>query len=186
VTAETLEPAVPRDERAMTRVLAIGRPDPALLWYYALTSLLAGPLFFIPLVPLYFRYHTMRYRFDAEGVSMRWGILFRREVNLTYARIQDIHLTSNLVERWLGLAEVKISTASGSAGAEMTIEGVRDYERVRDFLYMKMRGAHDRPSARVAAAGPVEAPVGLGEVAAALRQVSEDLRAVRAALEKRS
>jgi hypothetical protein len=32
----------------------------------------------------------------------------------------------------------------------------------------------------------VEAPVGLGEVAAALRQVSEDLRAVRAALEKRS
>ena len=40
----------------------------------------------------WFRYHTMRYRFDAEGVSMSWGILFRREVLLNYSRIQDIHL----------------------------------------------------------------------------------------------
>jgi putative membrane protein len=117
---------------------------------------------------------------------MRWGILFRREVNLTYARIQDIHLTSNLVERWLGLAEVKVSTASGSARAEMTIEGLREYELVRDFLYMKMRGGHDRP-----AAGPSEASRtartgdARDDVVSALRQVSEDLRAVREALERR-
>jgi putative membrane protein len=183
VTTATLEPEAPRSERALSRVLAIERPDPKLFVYYALASLLAGPFFFIPLVPLYFRYHTMRYRFDAEGVSMRWGILFRREVNLTYARIQDIHLTSNLVERWLGLGEVKISTASGSTSAEMTIEGLLEYELVRDFLYMKMRGAHDRPAAR-SSPGAAPAAGGLDDVAAALRQVSEDLRAVRAALEK--
>ena len=185
MSAATLEPEAPPSAAALSRVLAIERPDEKLLWYYALGSLLAGPLFFVPLVPLYFRYHTMRYRFDAEGVSMRWGILFRREVNLTYARIQDIHLTSNLVERWLGLAQVKVSTASGSASAEMTIEGLREFELVRDFLYMKMRGAHDHPASRPAAA--VEAAPGAGrdDVAAALRQVSEDLRAVRAALERR-
>jgi putative membrane protein len=184
VTAATLEPEVPRSERVLSRVLAIERPDQRLLGYYALASLLAGPLFFIPLVPLYFRYHTMRYRFDDEGVSMRWGILFRREVNLTYARIQDIHLTSNLVERWFGLGEVKISTASGSTGAEMTIEGLLEFELVRDFLYMKMRGAHDRPRAR-AEGRPAAAPAGdLDGMAAALRQVSADLRAVRDALEK--
>src|SRR5688572_2913244 len=168
----------------MDAVLAIERPHPQLMTYYALASLLAGPLFFIPLVPLYFRYHTMRYRFDAEGVSMRWGILFRREVNLTYARIQDIHLTSNLVERWLGLAEVKISTASGAAGAEMTIEGLLEYELIRDFLYMKMRGAHDRPAA-VPAAVPAAAATGMDDVVSALRQVSDDLRAVREALDRR-
>ena len=105
-------------------MLRIERPHPNLMTYYALSSLLAGPFFFVPLVYLYFRYHTMRYRFDADGVKMSWGILFRREVSLTYARVQDIHLTSNLVERWLGLAEVKLSTASGSASAEMTIEGL--------------------------------------------------------------
>jgi putative membrane protein len=170
----------------MDAVLAIERPHSRLMSYYALASLLAGPLFFIRLVPLYFRYHTMRYRFDAEGVSMRWGILFRREVNLTYARIQDIHLTSNLVERWLRLAQVKVSTASGTTSAEMTIEGLLEYELVRDFLYMKMRGAHDRPAAPPAEV-PQTAPAGDArhDIVAALRQVSEDLRAVREALERR-
>jgi uncharacterized membrane protein YdbT with pleckstrin-like domain len=167
----------------LARVSAIARPHPNLLWYYALASLLAGPFFPIPLVVLYFRYHTMRYRFDADGVNMRWGILFRREVNLTYARIQDIHLTSNLVERWLGLAEVKLSTASGSATAEMTIEGLLEYELVRDFLYSKMRGAHDRPASRSDAPAVRVADFSLDAVVSALRQVSDDLRAVRAALE---
>jgi putative membrane protein len=46
---------------------------------------------------------------------MRWGILFRREISLTYARIQDIQLSSNLVERWLGLAKIQLQTASGSS-----------------------------------------------------------------------
>jgi len=175
-----VEPASPAHEPELRRVLQVERPHPQLMTYYALTSLLAGPFFFVPLTVLYFRYHTMRYRFDEHGVNMRWGILFRREVSLAYARIQDIHLTSNVVERWLGLAQVKLSTASGSTAAEMTVEGRQDFELVRDFLYSRMRGVADK----------VAPPVSPGEatdvdVAAALRQVSDDLRAVRRALEAR-
>src|SRR5688500_15268917 len=92
--------------------------------YYILTSFMAAPFFVFPLLYLYFRYHTMRYEFDEEGISMRWGILFRREITLTYARIQDIHLNSNLVERWLRLARIQIQTASASAAAEMTLEEI--------------------------------------------------------------
>jgi putative membrane protein len=58
---------------------------------------------------------------------MRWAYLFRREVSLTYARIQDLHLVSNVIERWLGLGRIQVQTASGSAEAEMTIEGLQDY-----------------------------------------------------------
>ena len=182
MTTTRLTPAPAHSDAEMARVMAIERPHSSLMTYYALAALLAGPLFPIALIPLYFRYHTMRYRFDADGVNMRWGILFRREVNLTYARIQDIHLTSNIFERWLGLAQVKVSTASGSASAEMTIEGLQEFELVRDFLYTKMRGGQDHPRSRAAAALP--AADGSAEaVIAALRQVSEDLRAVRAALE---
>ena len=72
---------------------------------------------------------------------MSWGILFRREIYLTYRRIQDIHVSRNLFHRWLGLAAVAVQTASGSSGAEMTIEGVFEPERLRDFLYSQMRGA---------------------------------------------
>ena len=96
------------------------------------------------LLPYYwFRYHSMRYKFTDEGISMSWGILFRRQVIINYARIQDIHLRSNLVERWLGLARVLVQTASGSSGAEMTLEGFKEFEAVRDFLYSKMRGVKD-------------------------------------------
>jgi len=181
---ELLTAAAPHTEAELRRVLAIERPHPNLLTYYILASLLFGPLFFLPLVYLYFRYHTMRYRFDDHGVNMRWGILFRREVSLAYACIQDIHLTSNLVERWLGLAEVKLSTASGSTSAEMTIEGRQDFELVRDFLYARMRGVRDAPAPVASAGGERAGGASLEAAVSALRQVSADLRAVRALLEK--
>ncbi len=176
-------------------IYALERPENSLLVYYGLSSLLLGPFFFIALIPLYFRYHTLRYRFDDEGVSMRWGILFHREINLTYARIQDIHLVSNVVERWLGLARIKIQTASGSAKAEMTVEGIAQYGALRDFLYARMRGT------RGGATEPARAPAGGGavldsslsvghdsgatvaELTATLRSVAEELRLLRQALE---
>jgi uncharacterized protein len=169
------------------QVFDIHRPSPELLKYYVISSLVFGPLFFIPLTYLYFRYHTMRYEFDDEGISMRWGILFRREITLTYARIQDIHLTSNLVERWLRLARIQIQTASASAAAEMTIEGLHEFAMVRDFLYSKMRGVRGG-----ALAGTPERPRAAGQttpaeddLATALREVAAELRAVREALERR-
>ena len=120
---------------------SIDRPDPALLKYYVVSSLLSGPFLPIVLLPLYFKYVTLKYKFDDEGVSMSWGILFRREIHLTYRRIQDIHLSRNIIQRWLGLATVGIQTASGSATPEMSIEGILEAEELRDYLYAKMRGA---------------------------------------------
>jgi len=170
-------------------VPAIERPHASLMTYYVLASLLAGPFFPFVLLPLYFRYHTMRYRFSEEGVAMRWGVLFRREINLAYARIQDIHLSSNVVERWLGLARIQIQTASGSAGAEMTIEGLREFRAVRDFLYARMRGARGvEASVPEAAAAGRAAPAGrepLAEVVELLAAATAELRAIREALERR-
>jgi uncharacterized protein len=165
------------------QIFAIRRPSPALLRYYVLTSFLLGPLFFIPLLYGYFRYRTMEYTFDEEGISMRWGILFRREITLTYARIQDIHLTSNIVERWLELARIQIQTASASASAEMTLEGLHEFEEVRDYLYSKMRGV--RAASTVAPVVPVASMGGRVDVAAALHEVAVELRAVAAELQGR-
>jgi putative membrane protein len=84
----------------------------------------------------------------------------------------------------LGLAQVKLSTASGSTSAEMTIEGRPDFGLVRDFLYSRMRGVHDAPPAAAPARAGEGASGSSQALVSALRQVSEDLRAVRAALEK--
>lgn len=170
-------------------ILAIERPDRTLWTYYLLTCLVTGPLFPILILPAWFRYHTMRYRFTEEGISMSWGILFRREIILNYARIQDLHLRSNIVERWLGLARILVQTASGSASAEMTIEGLKNFEAVRDFVYSKMRGVKDA-SHRPLAAAPTLSPQSGGldatltaELAATLREACRELRAIRESLE---
>ncbi|HVS64470.1 MAG TPA: PH domain-containing protein [Thermoanaerobaculia bacterium] len=166
-------------------VQALERPHPNLLKYYALGSLMLGPFLPFALLPLYFKYHTLRYRFDEQGVSMRWGILFRREISLNYSRIQDIHLASNIVERWLGLGRVQVQTASGASAAEMTIEGLQEYEAVRDYLYSRMRGAR-----RLGRSQPSSAPRASSSsdeaLAVALREVAAELAAVRRALEERS
>lgn len=155
-------------------------PHKSLFTYYALSSLMAGPFFVVPLAYLYFRFHTLRYVFDREGITMRWGILFRREISLTYARVQDIHLVSNLVERWLGLARIQIQTASGSSGAEMVIEGLQDYEAIRDFLYARMRGVQQPHGA---AGEPAHPEGGADDVAAAIREAAAELRTIRESIE---
>ena len=151
------------------------RPHSNLLTYYGLESMMLGPFFLLVLLPRYLRYRTLRYRFDDEGVTMSWGALFHRQVSLTYGRIQDIHLTSNLVQRWLGLARVQVQTAAGAAAAEMTIEGLRNYDDVRDFLYSRMRAARG-------IVDPGEQPVGAESpdpLVAALRETTAELRGLR-------
>ena len=159
-------------------IAAVERPCPELLTYYVLKA--AATLFAAPLTMLllYFRYHTMRYRFDAEGIHMRWGILMRHEIMLNYSRIQDIQLRSNAVERWLGLARIEVQTASGGSGSEMTLEGIKDHVAMRDFLYSRMRGARhpaDTPSATQAS----------DPLAGILTEIAVEFRAIRQKLESR-
>lgn len=167
-------------------ILAIERPHKNLFTYYWVSLLVFPPLLPILILPVWFRYHTMRYRFTDEGISMSWGILFRREIIVNYARIQDIHLKSNLVERWLGLARVLVQTASGNSGAELTLEGLQEFEAVRDFLYSRMRGVKDPGPARNALAANPPATGTDSELAAALREVARELRETRFALEARA
>lgn len=157
-------------------IYAIERPHKSLLTLYLLRVLISGPAAIITAPLLIFRYITLRYTFDEQGVSMRWGILFRREVNVAYARIQDIHLTSGILQRWMGLADLKVQTASGSATAEITIEGIKEFESIRDFLYARMRGADHKSTNSTAAPS---------EAVAILKEIADDVRATRQALEAR-
>ncbi len=180
MSASASPPPLDRD----AAILAIQRPHPHLFTYYWLSLLAFPPILPVLILPVWFRYHTMRYKFTDEGISMSWGILFRREIIVNYARIQDIHLRSNFVERWLGLARVLVQTASGNTRAELTLEGLKEFEAIRDFLYSKMRGVNDpsRP-ASAAVALPTAAAAVDATLAATLREVAQELRATRLALE---
>lgn len=157
--------------------LNLTRPDSKLLTWYFLQSL---PTFLTGFPFLYFRYRTLQYRFDDKGIHMRWGILFRREINLTYARIQDIQVRSNFIQRWLGLANVEVQTASGSAAAEMTLEGILNPDGLRDFLYRQSKGEDQEDSAE---APTVESNDSTAEVTDLLQQMAADLKAIREGLQ---
>ena len=142
----------------------------------SLATLIVAPIVF---VPLYFKYHTLKYKLDCEGVSASWGILFKREVHLTYKRIQDIHVKRNFVERWLDIGTVEVQTASGSSRSELAFEGMRDFDALREFLYRRMRG-HElvQTGEKAALADAREA-----DIVTLLRAIQTDLEATRRAIE---
>lgn len=163
-------------QRLDREVRALQRPDRSLLTYYLLSACLALPALPFVVLPLYFRYHTLHFRFDAEGVSVGHGILFRREMHLTYARMQDIHLSQNLFERWLGIGSVTIQTAGAGDGGDMKIEGLRNFEAVRDYLYARMRGVREK------ALAPADARSSEEQL---LTEIRDALRSAAASLEEK-
>jgi putative membrane protein len=161
------------------RVTALTRPDPALLVYYLITTVL-GVVTLPAALPLYFHYHTLRYGFDAEGLAMSYGVLFRRELHLTYARMQDIHLSQNILERWLGIGTVTVQTAGG-AGGDLRIVGTRDFEAIRDYLYARLRGVRSGGLPAPAATAALAAPDASAQL---LTEIRDELRAAARALSK--
>lgn len=89
-------------------------------------------LFFPAAVAAVFRFLTFRYRFDAEDLVVRQGLLFRNERHIPYARIQNVDLVQNPFQRALGVAEVRLQTASGEgAEAAFRVLSVAAVEEIR-------------------------------------------------------
>lgn len=158
------------------RIFALTRPNKKLLTLYIIYSLFANVAFLFVFPPLFFRYITLRYRFDQDGIAVSYGILWRKETYLTYARIQDIHVIRNIFERWLGLGTVQIQTASGSATAVESIVGVTEYNEIRNFLYARMRGHKLKSNVEF---GPA-AQLPLDQI---LTSIRDELRAIRLSIE---
>jgi uncharacterized protein len=155
-------------------------PSPQLFTYYLLGAIASGPFVFVTLPALWFRYQTLKYRFEESGLRMQVGLLFKKETVTAYRRIQDIHLTSNVIQRWLGIASISIQTASGSAMPEIIIEGVAEPERLRDWLYERLRGTNpaakaDRRSLTTSASINSSDGTQADEVQALLTEIRDNL-----------
>jgi len=162
------------------KIFSIQRPSSKLLTLYFIRSLFALIAFPFVFVPLLCKYISLRYKFDEEGVSAFWGILFHKQVFLTYARIQDIHVSRGLIERWLRLGTVDIQTASGSAAAELSIVGLEEFEEIRDFLYTRMRGHRGLTPTEPETPKPTTS-----EALPILLEIRDELRQLREAMARR-
>ena len=164
-----------------TPIFALTRPDYKLLWLYVIYSLFANILFLFALIPLYFRFKTLRYRFDAEGVSVAHGILWRRDdlpPPMPEYRIFMFSLKHlREVARVLG-KNPDCKTLWVSTSAEESVEGVKEYNAIRDFLYAE--DARHKLTTGSDAASPETRPVD-----AVLANIRDELRAIREAHSRR-
>lgn len=66
------------------------------------------------------RLHVTRYRVTDTRIEMVTGLLFKRRRSLALERIRSVDLASNPVERYFGLAKVKIGTGETGSGSGAT------------------------------------------------------------------
>ncbi len=99
---------------------------------------LAGALmWFIP---------TLRYRFyfylvSSDQLMVQRGALFVSRVTVPFARIQNVETTHGPIDRWLGLINIKISTAASPV--YITHLGAETGEQIRDDVVARVKAVRD-------------------------------------------
>jgi uncharacterized protein len=87
------------------------------------------------------RYERWRWRLTPLALELRSGVLVRRHTAVPYFRIQQIDVTRGPLERWLGLATLRVTTASASGSASLPGITVTEAPTVRTELLARTAAA---------------------------------------------
>lgn len=97
-------------------------------------------------------YEMRWYIVTDRSLRIRDGVVWLREMTMTFANIQGIRVNANPIERLLGLANVEVRSAGGggsdahgrpSSGHVGKFEGVDNAEEIRDLLVERLRVYRD-------------------------------------------
>ena len=91
-------------------------------------------IFTVSWIPKY--YETITYRLAKDEILWRRGVWFKHTGVVPYNRITNIDVSQGPISRRLGIGTLKIHTAgySGTAGAEVRIEGIGNFEELKDVI----------------------------------------------------
>ncbi len=87
-------------------------------------------------------YVTYFYDVDRDNVIIRKGILAKREITLPFARITDVYVEQDILDVFLGLYNVYISSPTVESGKFAHIGGV-DKEGARKLREIILKGIND-------------------------------------------
>jgi hypothetical protein len=89
-------------------------------------------------------YNSMHYKLTDHEMTWHRGVWFRSTGIVPYNRITNVDIVQGPVSRRYGIATIKIQTAGYSAAnaksAEITIEGMRNFEEIRDSIMSLVKG----------------------------------------------
>ncbi|WP_162224321.1 PH domain-containing protein [Halorussus salinus] len=109
-------------------------------------------------------YRTADYRLTDDEIEYRRGVFFRQKTTIPYNRITNVATAQGPIQRFVGAGQVGVHTAGygGQMGAELTIDGIADYEEVKDQIVAKVRG---RPAAATESGEVGDLEPGVGRAA---------------------
>jgi hypothetical protein len=149
-------------------------------FFWALGGLVVITVLFIICTKLY--YTSMWYELHDDEMRWKRGVIFRRTGIVPYNRITNIDIRQGPVMRALEISTLSIQTAgySGQAQAEIRSEAIVHAEELRELIRTLVRvcsGGNGTGTGR-----PDQVPL---IKPADLQQILEELRAVRALLERK-
>ncbi len=82
------------------------------------------------------------YRLDGDTIDIYSGVFSRREREIPFERIQNVDIAQNVIQRALGIAEVRLETAGGGSGSEASLRYVSRQEatRLQELISRRKRG----------------------------------------------
>ena len=156
---------------------------PGLGWVYVLIFLLVNAAWVaVALLLVMPYYRSINYVLDEDAVLVRKGFITKTEQMVPYRTITNIELKRGIFDRWLGLGTIAVHTAgySQQTNAEAKLVGLADYGQVRDELLAALRRYRGVPGAEIA----TTEPAAQDESAQLLRQILEEVRALRGTLDR--
>ncbi len=100
---------------------------------------------------IHLRYDTTWYVMTGRSLRIRRGIWIIHETTITFENVQNVEINQGPLQRWFGIADVRVDTAGGSqpqpgkqgaaaaSGHRGLIEGVCDAPRIRDLILARLR-----------------------------------------------
>ena len=113
----------------------------------AITLVVLVPLAPIVMLTVYWipkYYGTIIYRLTDKEMVWRRGVWFKNTGIVPYNRITNVDIAQGPISRRLGIASLKIQTAgysaTSAARSEIRIDGMEDFEGVRELIMGFVRG----------------------------------------------
>ena len=134
-------------EHKFLGALVIGLPQIIILCFFL------GRLFSVALVRLDFEKRW--YLVTDRSLRLREGILHVREMTITFANIQNISISQGPLQRFLGIADLRVDTAGGSSPSHREhkgkapslhtafFRGVDNANAIRELIQKRLRELKD-------------------------------------------
>ena len=102
-----------------------------------LTLIIISAIIFIPAIVFsVFRYFTLRYSIQGDKLVVKEGLIFKKNRTVPVKRIQNIDFVQNPLHRLMGVAEVRVETASGTKPeATLRVISMAQMESLRSAVF---------------------------------------------------